>query len=187
MGEVHKKSYSSKNCLEEGENISWAICWRILQMRMKAATFIFCFYYYPVLSPVVYQNECLSEGLRYPGVAEGKSRANLKVWFCCEQAYPACSHLLCSGRDSDRGAVALSSAQTGKGDEDSVPSPRLLIPAQNLDDCLPYLYGWTRKHTWECCSVLLPSHVILGQVCLERAWSDNNDNALLSVIKATMI
>lgn len=48
-------------------------------MRIKAATFIFCFHYYPVLSPVVHQNEYLSKGLGYPGVAESVSRANLKV------------------------------------------------------------------------------------------------------------
>lgn len=33
--------------------------------------------------------------------------------------------------------MALSSAQTGKGDKGSVRSPRLLIPAQTLDGCLP--------------------------------------------------
>lgn len=151
-------------------------------MRMKAAIFIFCFYYYPVLSPVVYQNEYVSKGLRYPRVAEGVCRANLKIlWADISSLLPP--DLL---RLTATGAVALSSAQTSKGDEDSVPSPGLLIPAQTLDDCLPSLQ-LGKKAPWECCSVLLPSHMILGQVCLESVWSDISNNVLSSVVKAIMI
>lgn len=39
-------SYSSKNSLEGGENIFWAICWRILQRRMKIVTFFYWLHYY---------------------------------------------------------------------------------------------------------------------------------------------
>lgn len=167
MGQVPNKSYSSKNCLEGEENISWAICWRIFQMRIKAATSVFCFYYYPVLSPAVYQNEYLYKGLRYPGVAESVSRADL---LRLGQRQRGSSSQLCKN----------------KGNEDSVSSPGLLIPAQTLDVCLPSLQ-MGKKAPWECCSVLLPSHVIPGQVCLESVPSDNNNHVLSSIIKAIMI
>lgn len=70
-----------------------------------------------------------------------------------------------------------------------MPSPRLPIPAQTLDGCLPSLHLDKKAHLG-----MLPSagaitrdSVIPGQVCLESSPSDINDNALLSGIKATVI